>query len=188
MSVISTSVVKSSPAIEAAFCTADRVTLVGSMIPAATMVTKAPVAASSPFPLGRPLTFSTTTEPSSPALTAIWRSGSSSARRGMLTPASSSPSAFTLSRAGIEVRGERGNRGEVPRLLRAPEEVDPGQLIALGLHLVESGDRIEEDDAPPGDDPLLHRSAGRRDGVLHAVLLLLELGLGGRSEEHTSEL
>src|SRR5207302_2633230 len=71
MSVTSASVVSRSPAMDAAFCTADRVTLVGSMMPALTISVYSPLAASYPCPLGRPRTFSTTTEPSAPALVAI---------------------------------------------------------------------------------------------------------------------
>jgi hypothetical protein len=47
------------------------------------------------------LTFSTTTEPSTPALLAIWRRGSSRAFLTSLTPVSSSPSALTLSMASM---------------------------------------------------------------------------------------
>src|SRR4029450_7843697 len=35
---------------------------------------------------------------------------------------------------------------------------------------------------PAGDDALLDRRAGRGDGVLDAMLLLLELDLGGRAD------
>ena len=46
------------------------------------------------------LTSATTTLPSRPALLAIWRTGSSIARRTILIPVFTSPSASSLSRAG----------------------------------------------------------------------------------------
>src|SRR4029077_16744124 len=39
-------------------------------------------------------------------------------------------------------------------------------------------DRVQERDTATGDDALLERRAGRLDGVLDAMLLLLHLGLG----------
>ena len=80
-----------------------------------------------------------TTAPSRPAFWAMLRSGSSSARRRMLTPVWTSPSAWTPSsdRNGVDQRH-----------------------------------------AAAGDDALLDRRAGRAQGVLDAVLLLLQLGLG----------
>ena len=42
--------------------------------------------------------------------------------------------------------------------------------------------RVHEGGAAAGDDALLDRGAGRRDGVLDAVLLLLELDLGVRAD------
>ena len=45
------------------------------------------------------MTFSTITEPSSPAFSTICRMGSSSARRTMLTPVASSPDSLRLSSA-----------------------------------------------------------------------------------------
>src|SRR5439155_590400 len=100
MSVMSASVVSSRDAIDAAFCRATRSTLVGSMIPACIMSTYSLVSASKPRVMGMPaFTFSTTTEPSSPAFSTIWRIGSSSARRTMLTPVASSPESLRLPRA-----------------------------------------------------------------------------------------
>ena len=43
-------------------------------------------------------------------------------------------------------------------------------------------DGVDERGAAAGDDALLDRRAGRRDGVLDAVLALLELDLGGRAD------
>src|SRR5213594_4636953 len=99
-SVMSASVVSRRDAIEAAFCRATRSTLVGSMIPACNMSTYSLVSASKPRVMGTAaLTFSTTTEPSSPAFCTICRMGSSRARRTMLTPVASSPESLRLPRA-----------------------------------------------------------------------------------------
>ena len=60
-STTSASVVRSIAAIEAAFSSADRVTLTGSMTPAATRSTYSPVAAFRPWPAGSSATLETTT-------------------------------------------------------------------------------------------------------------------------------
>ena len=86
-SAIIASVVSINPAIEAAFWRAVRVTLVGSMTPAATRSSNFSVAALKPkLSLSSARIFSTITAPSLPALPTIWRSGSSTARLMMLTP------------------------------------------------------------------------------------------------------
>src|SRR4051794_24046000 len=54
--------------IEAAFCSAERVTMAGSMMPAATRSSISPVSALRPLPFLALRTSFTTTEPSSPAL------------------------------------------------------------------------------------------------------------------------
>src|SRR4051794_11455320 len=86
------SVVRMFFAIEAAFCSAERVTMAGSMMPSATRSTISPFAAFRPWPFFALRTSLTTTEPSRPAFSAIWRSGSSSARRTMRAPVRSSSS------------------------------------------------------------------------------------------------
>src|SRR6266571_5067851 len=58
-------------AIEAAFCTAERVTLAGSMIPALSRSTYSPVAALRPWFSATSRILLTATAPSSPALVAI---------------------------------------------------------------------------------------------------------------------
>jgi hypothetical protein len=73
-------------AIEAAFWSAERVTMVGSMIPALTRFSTSLVSTLSPWPLEALRTLSTTIEPSTPALYASWRSGSSSARTMICAP------------------------------------------------------------------------------------------------------
>src|SRR5438093_187320 len=67
------SVVSTSPAIEAAFCRAERVTFAGSMIPLLNMSTHSPFAALKPRPLPSLRIRSTTTAPSKPALCAMSR-------------------------------------------------------------------------------------------------------------------
>ena len=42
--------------------------------------------------------------------------------------------------------------------------------------------RLQEGRAAAGDEALLDRRAGRRERILDAVLLLLELDLGGRAD------
>ena len=64
MLVIMTSVVSISPAIDEAFCKAERVTLVGSMMPAWNMSTNWPVLASNPIEPSRLRISSTMTAPS----------------------------------------------------------------------------------------------------------------------------
>src|SRR6266545_1455811 len=86
------SVVRMFLAIDAAFWSAERVTIVGSMIPAFTRSSYTPVSTLSPWPLVPRWMVSTTTEPSRPALSASWRIGSSSERATMLAPVRSSPS------------------------------------------------------------------------------------------------
>src|SRR5246127_4160567 len=81
------SVVINSPATEAASCSATRTTLVGSIIPAATMSLYSPDCASKPK-FGSPLSVSlpTTTEPSTPEFSAIWRTGDWMALRTIPMP------------------------------------------------------------------------------------------------------
>ena len=135
-----------SAAIDAAFCSAERVTLAASMTPALNRSSYSPVAALRPSAgCFRLRTFSTTTPPSRPALTAICLSGSSTARATMRAPVASSPSSFSAASRIAGLRTEQGH-------------------------------------ATAGDDALFDRGLGRRDGVLDAVLLLLELDLGGRAD------
>ena len=62
------------------------------------------------------------------------------------------------------------------------DDVGTRGLVAGELELVERvGRGLDERDATAGDDALLDRRAGRRQGVLHAVLLLGQLDLGGRA-------
>ncbi|CAM5244489.1 hypothetical protein SGLAM104S_07790 [Streptomyces glaucescens] len=92
------SVVRNSAAIDAAFCSAERVTLAGSMMPSLTRSTYSPVAAFRPWPGVRLRTFSTTTPPSRPAFTAICFSGASSASFTAWAPVASSPSSSSFSK------------------------------------------------------------------------------------------
>ena len=61
----------------------------------------------------------------------------------------------------------------------------PISLVAEDLDLVERGERVDEDRAATGDHALLDAGTSRRQRVLDAVLLLLQLDLGGRADlEH----
>jgi hypothetical protein len=81
ISAMIASVVRMFFPIDAAFWSAERVTMAGSMTPPATRSSISPDSALRPVFLPLALRTSlTTTEPSSPALSAIWRSGSSSER------------------------------------------------------------------------------------------------------------
>src|SRR5262249_40820462 len=73
-------------AIDAAFCSAERVTIAGSITPAATRSSISLVAAFRPCPFLALRTSLTTTDPSSPAFSASWRSGSSSALSTIRAP------------------------------------------------------------------------------------------------------
>ncbi len=77
LSATRVSVVRTRAAMEAAFWRAVRVTLAGSTIPALTMSTYSSLRALKPTPSSEALTLATMTEPSRPAFSAIWRSGSS---------------------------------------------------------------------------------------------------------------
>ena len=55
-------------------------------------------------------------------------------------------------------------------------------LVTLEPELVDGGDGLDEGRATAGDDALLDGRTGRGDGVLDAVLLLLELDLGVRAD------
>src|SRR3954449_12332461 len=65
------------------------------------------------------------------------------------------------------------------RLERDAHDVGTGGLVTLELELVErDGGGLRESDATTGDDALLDGGLGVPDGVLDAVLALLELHLG----------
>src|SRR5205085_7115423 len=69
------------------------------------------------------------------------------------------------------------------RLLeRAAEDVHAGELVARGLDLVQRLDRVEKRDLTTRDHALFDTRTGCRERVLDAVLLLLELHLGGRAD------
>ncbi len=87
------SVVKNIAATLAACCNAERVTLVGSTIPASNILTHSFVAALNPTPGSAFFKRSTMTEPSNPAFSAIWRTGAVNALSTIFTPVSMSPSA-----------------------------------------------------------------------------------------------
>jgi hypothetical protein len=68
------------------------------------------------------------------------------------------------------------------RLGRDLDDVGTGGLVALQGELVEGGlGRLQQRDATTGDDALFDGGLRVADGVLDAVLALLELDLGGRA-------
>src|SRR4029079_12166250 len=156
LSATTASVVRNNAPMLAAFCSAERVTLVGSITPNFSMSPYSPVAAFKPCPGSSARTFSTMTPPSRPAFAAICLIGSSSARRTMCAPVASSPSRSPLSRAG--------------------------RAFPAYIHLVERGLRVQQGHAAAGHDALLDGRPRGLHGVLDAVLLLLELDLGGRAD------
>src|SRR5437016_5181215 len=90
---------------DAAFWSARRVTLAGSITPALTRSPNSPVSALKPkFSSLDSRTRPTTTAPSCPAFRAIWRRGSSSARFTMFTPIASSSWSLSFSRTGKQRR------------------------------------------------------------------------------------
>src|SRR5262249_37718799 len=67
-------------------------------------------------------------------------------------------------------------------LQRHADDVGTGCLVTGELELLErQGTGLDQGDATAGDDALLDGRLGVADGVLDAVLALLELDLGGRS-------
>src|SRR5690606_18785142 len=79
-----------------------------------------------------------------------------------------------------------GVRGDLAGglLERAHQDRRAGALVALEAvgDLLDRVDRVDQRDATAGDDAFLDGRAGGREGVLEAVLLLLELRLGGRAD------
>ena len=97
LSVIIHSVVSKSPATLAAFCRAERVTLVGSTTPALSRSSNFPVATLYPILPLKDRTSFTTKAPSSPAFAQSWRRGASMALRTIWAPTASSPSSCNAS-------------------------------------------------------------------------------------------
>ena len=83
-----------------------------------------------------------------------------------------------------DLAGRAGVVGDLAgrRLERLADDVDADLLVAFELELVERRDRLQERRAAAGDEALLDGRAGRRERILDAVLLLLELDLGGRAD------
>src|SRR3984957_19550240 len=160
------SVVTNRPATEEASCSAGRTTLAGSMMPLATMSTYSSVCALKPnvsdlFSRILP----TTIEPSTPAFSAIWRTGASSAFSTMLMPACTSevsltirPAAFFRRTVGVEGfldaillflhldlgrtadANDRNPAGELGKtLLQLLAVVVRGGLLDLRLDLADAG-------------------------------------------------
>src|SRR4029077_15466130 len=155
LSATMASVVSIRLATEAAFCSAVRTTLVGSMMPAFSRSSYSSAAAlkpNEPFP---ERTLSRTMEPSAPAFFAIQRSGSSMARRTILTPKRSSSGTPSLSSAPAA-----RSRATPPPAPRAPQQAG----------------------AAPRHDPPLDGRTGGVERILHPRLLLLHLHFRGRTD------
>src|SRR4051812_19286609 len=74
------------------------------------------------------------------------------------------------------------------RLLeRAKDDAGAGALVIVVGIGVDGAGRAQERDAAAGNDAFLERRAGRLEGVLDAVLLLLHLRLGGRADLHDGD-
>jgi putative effector of murein hydrolase LrgA (UPF0299 family) len=69
-------------------------------------------------------------------------------------------------------------------LLERPAHDEPACLLVVGAaaHLVDGRLGTEQGHATAGEDSLFHGGPGRLDGVLDAVLLLLQLDLGGGAD------
>ncbi|HEX7400014.1 MAG TPA: hypothetical protein VF302_09605, partial [Candidatus Limnocylindrales bacterium] len=67
------------------------------------------------------------------------------------------------------------------RFERAAQDAEAHCLVAHELDEVERRDGLEQSHAATRDQALFDGCAGRRQGVLDAVLLLLELDLGART-------
>ena len=144
---MSTSVVSNRPAIDAAFCSAARVTLAGSMTPAFTQVL---VLAGRGVEADRAgLALDVLDDEGTLGSGVVGDEPSGSLERGPHGAGASGLIAF-------EGRDERGNRSA------GAEQCDPAT----------------------GDDTLLDGRTCGRERVLDAVLLLLELDLGGRADLH----
>src|SRR6202023_2302532 len=132
------SVVTKRAATDAASCSAVRTTLAGSMMPLATMSTYSSVCASKPkvsVLFSRILP--TTIEPSTPAFSAIWRTGASSAFSTILMPACTS--AFSLWMRPTAFLARRSARGV--------EHVLDAVLLLLDLDLGAAADADHRDAA-----------------------------------------
>src|SRR5439155_7314607 len=68
------------------------------------------------------------------------------------------------------------------RLERLADDVDADLSVALEPEAVERRDRLEERRATAGDEAFLDGRTGRREGILDAVLLLLQLDFGRRAD------
>src|SRR5215213_7806928 len=75
------------------------------------------------------------------------------------------------------------------RLLERADDDLRARLLVLDVERVEVDrvDRLEQRDPAPGDNSLFQGRAGRLEGVLDAVLLLLHLRLGGRADLHDGD-
>src|SRR5699024_4308240 len=64
----------------------------------------------------------------------------------------------------------------------AADDRHTGLLVVLQTQVAQGGGGVHQGTTATGDDSLLDGRTGRRDGVLQAVLLLLDLDLGGGTD------
>ena len=156
ISATTASVVRMFFAIDAAFCSAERVTIVGSMMPAFTRSSYSPESTFRPKP-GFPSRIAfTTIEPSRPALDASWRIGSSSARVTMAAPVRSSPSNESIDPSGLD--GDEATGAEIIR--RSLEEPIrqiaansglEGSVVVNKIQGLKPGEGLDADTGEYGD-------------------------------------
>src|SRR4028118_2350257 len=174
LSAMTHSVVRNSAAMEAAFCSADRVTFAGAMRPSG--------GGSTYWPWGRGGRFL----PPVPGdlLRVDYALGDHVdvlAVGGVQALAHGQVADLLHHDAALEAGVHRDllDRG----LERQAHDVRPGRLVAGQVELLERGlGGLQQRHATTGDDALLDSRLGVADGVLDAVLALLELDLGGRAD------
>src|SRR5262249_25117552 len=82
-----------------------------------------------------------------------------------------------------------GVRGDLPsrRLQRLADDVDAGFLVRVGARRLDRLRGAQKCYAAAGDDAFLDGRAGRVEGVIDAVLLLLDLDLGRAADAHNRD-
>src|ERR1700747_3285716 len=174
------SVVIRSAATEAAFWIATRTTLAGSMMPLETRLPYSRVCASKPQPYcSFSRTLPTTTEPSSPALIAIWRAGQDRALRTISTPVfwSSFLVRMPLRFLGGTEQGDAAARQDAFLDSRAGcmHRVINAVLAFLHLDLGRAADADHRDAARELGETLLQLlTVVVRGGLLPTMVLLLQ--------------
>ena len=154
------------------------------MTPASTRSTISPVAAFRPSPSLALRTSLTTTEPSKPAFSAIWRSGSSSARRTIFAPVFSSSIVERVEVDGVDRLEQRDAAARHDALLEGRagglQRVLDAVLLLLHLRLGGRADLHDGDAAGQLGEALLELLAVEVGvGVLDLGLDLVDAALDG---------